>query len=88
MSQPTTSGVADGPTGSATACARTPPYQGTRPGPFGMKIFTPERAGRTPQSASAQPPEQVLVLDLARVQDLAVGGYDLEAGYVVAGRPN
>jgi len=49
VSQPATSGVADGLAGSATACARTPPYEGTRPGPFGMKIFTPERAGRTPQ---------------------------------------
>jgi len=49
VSRLATSGVADGLAGSATACARTPPYQGTRPGPFGMKIFTPERAGCTPQ---------------------------------------
>ena len=61
---------------------------GVRPAGSGVKIFIPNGPGRVPQSASAQPPEQVLVLDLARVQDLAVGGYDFEAGYVVAGRPN
>lgn len=37
-------------------------------------------------AAAAQPPEQVRVLRLARVQDLAVGGHDLEAGHVVAGQ--
>jgi hypothetical protein len=44
-------------------------------GPFGCR-----------RRAAAQPPEQARVLRLARVQDLAVGGHDLEAGHVVAGQ--
>src|SRR6185437_16360982 len=39
-------------------------------------------------AAAAKTPEQVRVLRFARAQDLAISGYDLEAGDVVACQSN